>query len=173
MQSKVLNGFIIYSNGDIYSQDKYVAAKGGSLRKTKAKKLTQFKDKNGYLLVTCRGLGIKSNDQYRVHRLVALAFLGDSDLEVNHKNGVKDDNRVENLEYVTSKQNSVHAVEMGLVKVGAGHHLTKPVQICKNGFGYVCFGLAQISKTGLRFQSVHRAARKQRKSINGWICDYV
>jgi hypothetical protein len=44
-----------------------------------------------------------------VHRLVLLAFVGHSSLEVNHKNGVKTDNRLENLEYCTSKENTAHS----------------------------------------------------------------
>lgn len=42
-----------------------------------------------------------------VHRLVALAFIGNpgAGLEINHKNGVRDDNRIENLEWVTHIQN--------------------------------------------------------------------
>lgn len=46
---------------------------------------------------------------FQVHRLVCRAFLGPSDLTVNHKNGVKHDNRLSNLEYATSKENSQHA----------------------------------------------------------------
>lgn len=41
-----------------------------------------------------------------VHRLVMSAFVGPSDLEVNHKNEIKTDNRLSNLEYVTSSENS-------------------------------------------------------------------
>ena len=54
----------------------------------------------------------------KVHRLVALAFLGSSDLYVNHINGVKTDNRLENLEYCTSQENMNHAVKMGVIKRG-------------------------------------------------------
>lgn len=43
-----------------------------------------------------------------VHRLVMAAFVGQSHLQVNHKNGNPLDNRLENLEYCTAKQNSVH-----------------------------------------------------------------
>jgi hypothetical protein len=46
-----------------------------------------------------------------VHRLIALAFLGEPSIYksiVNHKNGVKRDNRLENLEYVTYSENTQH-----------------------------------------------------------------
>lgn len=50
-----------------------------------------------------------------VHRLIASAFHGQpKGLEVNHKNGVKDDNRPENLEWVTRSENHIHAYKTGL-----------------------------------------------------------
>ena len=51
---------------------------------------------------------------HRVHRLIAKAYYGDSDLIVNHKNGVKHDNRPCNLEFVTVAQNNRHALDNGL-----------------------------------------------------------
>lgn len=52
---------------------------------------------------------------YRVHRLVALAFLGDpNDLEVNHKDGNKTNNKISNLEYVTHRENVIHSFRTGL-----------------------------------------------------------
>ena len=47
------------------------------------------------------------------HRVVAEAFLGSSDLHVNHKNCDKLDNRLENLEYVTRSENMQHAADNG------------------------------------------------------------
>jgi hypothetical protein len=53
--------------------------------------------------------------QSSVHRLVALAFHGDGgDLIVNHIDGIKGNNRPENLEWVTYSENMVHALETGL-----------------------------------------------------------
>lgn len=51
-----------------------------------------------------------------VHRIVIAAFIGPAPdgLVVNHKNGVKTDNRVSNLEYVTPEENAWHAWRIGL-----------------------------------------------------------
>ena len=52
----------------------------------------------------------------RVHRLVAAAFLGPSDLTVNHKDGNKLNNCVENLEYADRHEQLYHAYKLGLKK---------------------------------------------------------
>ena len=64
---------------------------------------------NGYLQVSLRN-GDKSEKHAHVHRLVANAFIPNpSNLpEVNHKNLNKKDNRVENLEWCTSRYNKAH-----------------------------------------------------------------
>lgn len=54
-----------------------------------------------------------------MHRLVAIAFLGEPvppRIEVNHRNGTKDDNRVANLEWVAGEENVQHAQETGLAR---------------------------------------------------------
>lgn len=58
---------------------------------------------NGYLQLSLYRDG--NPKTFTVHRLVMLAFRGDSKLQVNHKNEAKTDNRLANLEYVTSSQN--------------------------------------------------------------------
>ena len=77
--------------------------------------MKQSSDKDGYMIVSLRTDG--KSYRHRVHRLVAGAFINNEDKKpfVNHKNGVKDDNRVENLEWVTASENAFHAVRTGLV----------------------------------------------------------
>lgn len=71
-------------------------------------------DKNGYLRCTLNknGKGI----MMPVHRIIGFTFLGipEKNMQINHKNGIKDDNRIENLEWVTPKENTVHAHSTGL-----------------------------------------------------------
>lgn len=52
--------------------------------------------------------------QEKIHRIVAFAFIGKSKMEINHKNGIKTDNRIENLEYCTRSYNISHSFKTGL-----------------------------------------------------------
>lgn len=70
--------------------------------------------RNGYAQISLSRNGkVKS---IGVHRLVAMAFIEnpESKATVNHKNGNKLDNRAENLEWATQKENSQHAYDTGL-----------------------------------------------------------
>ena len=68
----------------------------------------------GYLRVVLTKEG--SSKLWYIHRFVALAYIQNPDNKpmVNHKNGNKRDNRVENLEWVTCMENHTHAIEHGL-----------------------------------------------------------
>lgn len=76
--------------------------------------LKAAKNQKGYLHV------VLADTDFRVHRLVATAFLDNPDAlpEVNHKNGIKTDNRVANLEWCDGSHNQRHRYEV-LGHVGA------------------------------------------------------
>lgn len=72
----------------------------------------------------------------RVHILVALAWLGvkpTPEHEVNHINGDKLDNRPENLEYVTSYENEMHAKRHGLKASGERWHALRAQKALSDG----------------------------------------
>ena len=78
-----------------------------------------------FLQLSSQGRQYKSiqlkRKNYKVHRLVAKTFIPNSDpenlTEVNHKDGNKFNNKVENLEWCTSSENSIHALETNLTTV--------------------------------------------------------
>jgi len=83
----------------------------GRVRNARSKRVRRTSRRSGYVRVTIE------NKAYSAHRLVAMAFLpGDQGRPfVNHKNGDRGDNRVENLEWCTHGENMRHAVEAGLL----------------------------------------------------------
>lgn len=69
--------------------------------------------KDGYLDVTLSRPGLRKH--VKVHKLVAAAFLGNAaGRTVNHKDGNKSNNCLENLEYLTQSENVRHAFQTGL-----------------------------------------------------------
>jgi hypothetical protein len=108
----------INKKGDIKAIPKTVGF--GQGYKTKKLILNQYKSKEGYLRVRLYKKNKCKN--YSVHRLVALQFLENpkNKPQVNHKNGVKTDNRLENLEWNTRSENMKHSFNMGLSKAKKG-----------------------------------------------------
>ena len=85
-------------------------------------------DSYGYLLVGLyHGNAIQSKQ--KIHRLVAKAFLTNPEQkpQVNHKDGVKSNNLLSNLEWVTALENSHHSFSSGLKKacIGENSHFSK------------------------------------------------
>lgn len=75
--------------------------------------------KTGYWVITIRPNGRKGKSYcLKLHRLVAEAFIANPDNKphINHKDGNKLNNNFTNLEWVTPKENTTHAIKIGLMK---------------------------------------------------------
>jgi len=82
----------------------------------KEREVKAFPTNKGYLRIGLYLNGVKTNHQ--VHRLVSFAFIDNQENkeQVNHINGDKTDNRVENLEWCTNMENYIHSVSIGRQK---------------------------------------------------------
>lgn len=116
MDIKGYEGYYKISNfGTVKSVDRLIKHSKGPLFLKKGVKRKPIMLPNGYLTVILHKDSKQSGNLY-VHRLTALHFVSKTQYkkEVNHIDGNKSNNRVSNLEWVTPKENTNHAVRSGL-----------------------------------------------------------
>lgn len=97
---------------------------------------------------------------YFVHRLIAMAFLQNPQglPQINHRNGVKTDNRPANIEWCTNQQNRDHAVDHGLHATGPKPNLRKynPEQVAE---------FITLYQSGLSLREVARRGKMMHTSL--------
>jgi len=113
---------------DIQGFDGYKISSFGRVKSVKRrwklldseKYLKTFIDRKGYVAITLRNDNNKINK--KIHRLVAMAFIPNpqNKPEVNHKDGNKQNNFEDNLEWNTTSENAIHAFSIGLRVGGIG-----------------------------------------------------
>jgi|688.fasta_scaffold1361633_1 hypothetical protein len=116
-----------------------------------------YKNHHGYEVVTI------DYKQHRVHRLVAKEHIPNPNNlpDVNHKNGIKHDNRIENLEWVSRSDNQKHAYRILNVKPRSTRQITKTEYT------------EIISKYSTGLYSMNKLAKEYGYKSRSSICDLI
>lgn len=155
--------------GEVRSLDRIISHPNGPTKR-KGKVLKQVKTgvKRNYHAVELNSVA------YKVHRLVAGAFIlnPENKPEVNHIDGDPSNNKIDNLEWVTSSENQRHALDTGLLvrERGIGCKNTKyKVKVFENGILITTLtGTADMINFGLQPSKVLCCINGERKTHKGY-----
>lgn len=138
------NKYACDKEGNIFSL--YMSNKYGII--LRVKKLNPHINNNGYFV-----LSIMTENKYKrlsAHRAIATAWYGSHpELVVNHKNGIKTDNRLENLEFCTQAENIHHAIFNKRKNINNEYGVF--IYILREKYGVTKTSLSKIFKSSLSF----------------------
>ena len=160
-----LDGYFAGSDGKIYSQK----SKGFLA-------LKPYTNKSGYYIISIK------RHTFILHRLVAQTFIPNPDNlpEVNHKNGVKTDNNIKNLEWCTRLENTRHSFrELGRKssmtgRIGKKSPYSKIIQQIKDDKVIKeFFGAHDVErKLGIKHQNISFCCRNRNRTAGGYYWRY-
>lgn len=156
---------------------KYLASSFGRIKalpnrsRNKSRILKLSLKKSGYLNVSlCKDGVVKT---WRVHRLIAMAFLPNPENkpQINHKDGNKQNNRVDNLEWATSSENISHAYKR-LGRKSSGGVARKVVRCVETNTKYRSTREAE-RRTGISHTTIVSCCRRHGHTAGGFHWEYV
>lgn len=159
-------------NGEVY--DNYEVSSMGRVRNVKTGRILKpQKNKDGYLQVGLCKNGNKK--KVSVHRLVAFAFIENDDVEnkndVNHINELRHDNRVENLEWMTHKENinygnhTEHMAKTKCKKIMGKSLMENKVIVFKS--------ITQAEKFGFDASNICKCCKGKLKQYKNYVWNYI
>lgn len=167
------NGYLVSDLGNIIGLPKTHKLWHGGVCVT-PKKILSPSIRCGYLIIVL--YSGKNRKTYSVNRLVAEAFIPNPNNKphVNHKNGVRTDNRVENLEWNTVSENIIHSYDVLKRKgsnVSRGRLKTFVCQVSLDGFLINSFSSINDASenTGVNRFHIGGCVNKKRKSAGGFL----
>lgn len=169
---------------DLKGYEKYykISNFGRLYSKRKNTIMTNLHHNCGYLKINL--VKNKTMKSVYIHRLVAENFIAniENKPQVNHIDGNKLNNRVDNLEWCTAKENQSHSINVLKNKrykipivYGENHHNSKKIKQIENGKTInTFFGCGEASReTGINKHNIWSVLKGNRKTAGGYFWQYV
>jgi len=145
--------YAVSSSGSIKSLERMVNYRiAGTKRIVRERIRKPFLYKNGYYMITLWRGNVGKTET--LHRIIASAFIPNPENKetVNHINGIKTDNSIDNLEWASYSENAKHAVVTGLNPTRSGEQLIHS----KLNDIYVS-EIRQMYKSGISIKEIHKS----------------
>lgn len=149
----------------------YEISDKGNVRNINTKRIIKPYIRNNYY---CVGLNKIKNYKYSIHTLVATMFIDNPNNcnVVNHIDGNKLNNNVDNLEWCTHKENTAHALDNNMIKL----HRKKVKQLSYDGTQLIKIynSIRDAEKeTGISNKQISKVCRKKMPTAHGYRWEYV
>lgn len=168
---EILRNFMI-ADLPICPENYLITSEGQVISKRTGRKIKAFKNSSGYLVSTISYNGVRKS--FSVHRQVLLAFTPIPDHEkfdVNHLDGDKTNNCLDNLDWYTKSDNMKHAKWV----LGKRSQINyKKIRVFNSIWGKIFYNAHDVATfLGVHIQSVYRAVEKGRKTLKGFELEYI